>query len=34
VAPKILKNTDTADKDLWGDLEFNVWALENGRYAN
>ena len=34
VAPRILKNTDTADKDLWGDLEFNVWALENGRYAN
>jgi hypothetical protein len=34
VPPRILKNSDTADKDLWGDLEFNIWALENGRYAN
>jgi len=34
VPPKILKNSDTPDKDLWGDLEFNAWALENGRYAN
>jgi hypothetical protein len=33
-APKILRNSDTSDKDLWGDLEFNVLAVENGRYEN
>jgi hypothetical protein len=34
VPPKILRNSDTPDKELWGDLEFNGWALENGRYEN
>ena len=30
--PKILKSADTPVKDLWGDLQFNVRALDNGRY--
>ena len=31
--PKILKSADTPVKDLWGDLQFNVKALDNGRYT-
>ena len=30
--PKILKSADTSVKDLWGDLQFKVNALDNGRY--
>lgn len=34
VAPRILKSQDTSVKDLVGDLEFKVNALDNGKYAN
>jgi hypothetical protein len=34
VPPRVLKNQDTAVKDLVGDLEFKVNALDNGKYSN
>jgi hypothetical protein len=33
-APKKLGKEDTANKELWGDLQFRVRALDNGSYAN
>jgi len=32
--PRVLKNQDTPIKDLVGDLEFKVEALDNGRFSN
>lgn len=33
-APRKLSNQDTANKELWGDLLFEVLALDNGVYEN